>query len=388
MSSTRYELQSYFTNKRYKDGLKKCETCLKKSPSDVTLLLYKARFLRSLTRPSEADAVLDTILSRTTPITDPVAIEQLESYLHEANQAVYPRPLTHGQKLTDIWNKALAAASRNVSALHKERLTSALHDRRWKDASSALQVWRKAAPADRNLKFLHIAVQIMVSEKDPDSRTGALSKMLALKTLETTPPQSANELRTAIKVLARPGAACEDRNALLRVLDDADESLVAVWEFTRVRLETLAAVGDWARLQNESGQLLGIGTDAAAVPSDDWLVWKSYLTACSETSGEFIDTEEVLSRLPRSNLRNHGLATLRLAVLAKEQSTDTRVLEYKLLAAVTVFLDSYKSKLFCFGDVASVLPELSKASRAELLTSMAVMDRANVRPDDEIQVIS
>lgn len=260
-----HELQTFLINARTKDGLKRCETLLKKSPHDVVLLLYKCRFLRILDRDGEACACFSSIAAFSKPIS-PSNLARVEVYIHETQLDVYPRRLTSGPEAQRLWTQAIAAASRRVALqLHQERYASAVQDRRWQDASSALQVWRKAEPSNRGLKFTHIAVQMVLSRVDTDAQMATLNEMLALKTLEQTAPGSLAELRTAACVLSKQS---KTRAALLKIYNDLEGStLMRDWEFSRSRLQTLRGTEAWSELRTTCVALFqdtDPGNDASA----------------------------------------------------------------------------------------------------------------------------
>jgi len=263
-----YELEAYIGNKRYKDGQSRCTRLLKKSPNDPLLLIYRARFHRGLGQESEANGVLKLLFERNPPIIDPTVIYDIETFIHEGTLDEWPRPLTSGPEINALWNNAINVASNRSKTLdlYRERFANAVNQRRWRDAGTALQNWKKAVPSDRTPRYLHLVILQVLAESEHDPKTAALNRTLAVRTLQQSGVETVNELRAAVVICRRQE---EWAKALIELLEKSENDgketiLVCVrndWEFVRPRIEALLELKDWKTLRELCRSLL-VGTES------------------------------------------------------------------------------------------------------------------------------
>ena len=130
------ELDDYFNNRRYKDGLAKCVKLLKKSPNDAYLLISKAWFLRGLDKPAEAQTIINNLLQTKPPVSDPQVVDRIEAYLAEPLRNIHPPILTLGSEANTLWNNATASLPKGkATILHNARFENAVQAQRWVDVS-------------------------------------------------------------------------------------------------------------------------------------------------------------------------------------------------------------------------------------------------------------
>jgi len=135
MSSSAKELDEYMQTGKYKDGLSRCNKLLKKTPTNIDLLTFKARFLRWLDRDDEAEAVIKSMMAQISYPSSNATLLSIESLQWQPLRFVYPRPLTVGPDVNAMWTSAAAALPRQKAIdIHQDRFNMAIEDGRWIDA--------------------------------------------------------------------------------------------------------------------------------------------------------------------------------------------------------------------------------------------------------------
>lgn len=134
MSSMK-ELDEYMQTGKYKDGLSRCNKLLKKTPTNIDLLTFKARFLRSLGREDETQDAIKSLMAQIPYPASNATLASVESLQWQPLRFTHPRPLTVGSDVNTMWTRAAAALPRQKAIdLHQARFNIAIEDGRWIDA--------------------------------------------------------------------------------------------------------------------------------------------------------------------------------------------------------------------------------------------------------------
>lgn len=264
------ELEAYFSNNRLKDGLARCMKLMKKSPNDPDLILYRAQFLAGLGQKAEVLAILSSLCNRKPPITDPSFIKAVESVYYDIELTSWPIPLATLPEAQKIWTNAISAATtkKQVLELHKARISHALEQRRWQDASTvrlpvcvvnlmltfqALVSFKKAAPPEMHARQLHIAVMQILADNEPNAVKADLNRTLAYRTVDQLDAsQSFSDMSLKLDVYKRQGRYEE----LLRVWSDQGkngkptipDTIRFNWDFLRLRISAFIHENRWDEL--------------------------------------------------------------------------------------------------------------------------------------------
>ncbi|KAK5020415.1 hypothetical protein LTR60_000540, partial [Cryomyces antarcticus] len=335
------DLEEYIRSGKFKEGLSRCDTWLKKDPTNSGLLLCKATLLTQLGRTSESLEIYNVLCRRQPPITDVEQIKQIQYCVVGAKRAA-GESLSSGEDIETLWQTAIKTR-KDGRTLCEEWFKFCAITETWQDAQKALILLRKYAPKDPQYLATYIAVSQLLAEIDPSPTSRKMCGDLAYKFItllvNKTPKdpkapkpdmfiRSMEELRLLIRIYRKQ----DRRKELLAILESPHIGIASDvarhgWEFVQTKLELLEEGEMWAELlescrtllqegdtrleQHRVGDLLPLHPEG-----DDWAVWKRLVLSTTklnsadstEMTRHFIDGW--ISTHPRS--RNASMASLHL----------------------------------------------------------------------------
>ncbi|GAB7355199.1 hypothetical protein MBLNU459_g5754t1 [Dothideomycetes sp. NU459] len=402
------ELRDFLESGKYKDGLNRCNKLLKKSPSDPRLLYFKASFLFGLSQNDEGNKILDQLCNSPNPITDLNLITSLDELGSTSQLDVYPRPLSNGPKVGKLWANATSAAGKNgVIAINRRRFLSAVTDRRWADAGTALIALKKADPASRSWKMAHIAVQQLLAEGEHDDKVAVMNRMLAFRTLKQMPVESSADLRFLIQLFGRQDNAKDILNQF-ETFKTQEESTVAKqalsdWQFTRKRIELSVSEARWEDLYALCSGLLhedeADGTsngkdDGLFRPQDDWTVWTGMIRAC-EKLDRLADVPMYNPEKPTStkSKRLQMMAGVWVSLLLDQHAYNSTgenggVAFERTIESGKLYFTAFQTFPFCFDDIKDFVVQIPLEAQTSLRKHIALGPQTFLKGDgkgDEVQ---
>ena len=172
--------EEYEKRSNYKDGIKRCDEMLKKSPNDVILLTTKLQLLYAI--KGETQPILDQLVAIQPAITDLREIVPVEEAVMQGQKDTFPRPNTAGPTVAKLWDNA-SKASNSVNFkldLYSLRFSRAIMDNRLQDAQQALIQLKALRPKNRVFYMAHLALTQLLSTSKDDLQS-KLSLSLARK---------------------------------------------------------------------------------------------------------------------------------------------------------------------------------------------------------------
>ncbi|TKA64720.1 hypothetical protein B0A49_07987 [Cryomyces minteri] len=335
------DLEEYIRSGKFKEGLGRCDTWLKKDPKNSGLLLCKATLLTQLGRMSESLKIYNDLCRRQPPITDVEQIKQIQHCVVDAKR-VAGESLSSGEDIDYLWQTAIKT-KKDGRTLCEEWFKICAITETWQDAQKALILLRKYAPKDPQYLATYIAVSQLLAEIHPSPTSRKMCGDLAYKFImllvNKTPKDpkatksdmfihSMEELRLLIRIY-RKQDRCKELLAILESPHIGITSNIARhgWEFVQTKLQLLEEEEMWTELLDSCRTLLQEGDTRIerhkvgdVLPlhheGDDWAVWKRLVLSTTklnsadstEMTRRFIDGW--ISAHPRS--RNASMASLHL----------------------------------------------------------------------------
>lgn len=132
------DLGYYMENGRFKEGLARCTKSLKKSPTDVRLLIWKTRFALGMGDRDGAMSTLNELCNRKPAIADLNLVQDLDDLASEIQAGEYPRPLALSAEMGTLWMNAAKEEAKfpRKKTANKRRFENAVRWQRWEDVNA------------------------------------------------------------------------------------------------------------------------------------------------------------------------------------------------------------------------------------------------------------
>lgn len=251
--------EEYEARGNFKDGIKRCDDMLKKSPNDVTLLAVKLKLLYAA--QGDAQAVLDQLVAIQPPISDFREIVMTEDAVVHSQTNTFPKPKTVGPSVAKLWDNATKASNSGNAKfdLQSLRFSRAIVDNRPLDAQQALIQLKAIAPKNRVIYMAHLALTQMLSTSKDDLQS-KLSLSLARKAVtEKFDEDKALDCRVSGQIFAIQNSTKDLEGIADRPFKESKQVYDTLRKEKKVEIETNGAA--------ESNEL----KDPSSVPPAEWL---------------------------------------------------------------------------------------------------------------------
>ncbi|KAL9104072.1 MAG: hypothetical protein Q9163_000924, partial [Psora crenata] len=354
---------------------------------------------------------LDTLLSRSRPVTDASALSLLESLAQ-----TYHGDVEITSKLGRIWERASGALPNNEWLL-RTWFQSKFRGGLYKEAKQAAMVWMKAYPKCHDPFFLFIVVNFVISKVPHTPETDRkLCQMLAYRALATAAADTVSDGGVATKDSGRILEAQEDLMLLLRVykdqgkivearniLEDARRGFASAvgnrsWELVIQMIELQGLCERWELQWHTCREILqesrpekfkrvDSGSNLAyGERGDDWRIWDGLVTAANncflrnpksahlpvyicttdKVNSVVKETEQLVADFSVPKSRNALLAFLKLH--SKGAAADPA--SKKLFKKCQKYFEDYSAKIACFQDMRPHLSGLSRSHQEMLVANI------------------